>query len=185
VHGEIVAAGRQPRLVAFDERHVQGEVYVETLHGGANVGLLHRVQRAGVPGHAKPEPAEGVPGEPGHGQRDVFGAREPDDEQLHEGRRGGRARAGGRHDHMENDCAEQHTVRVDHIHRVVERPEPQAQTVHVDTDHRRVPHQYRSAGLYILFLRTAHGGGRTGGVRTAGHDGRMDDNVHGRVQLRR
>lgn len=106
--------------MGFYEHHGQGEVHVETLHGRAHAGLLHRVQRAGVLGHAEPEPAEGVPGEPGHGQRDVFSAGEQDDEQLHEGRRSDRAGASGRHDHMEDDRAEQHTVRADHIHRVLE-----------------------------------------------------------------
>jgi len=37
---------------------------------------------------------------------------------------------------MEDDCAEQHTVGADNIHRVVERSEPQAQAVHADTNHR-------------------------------------------------
>lgn len=160
----VAAAGRQrqSRVVARHGRHVQVEVHVETLHGGANVGLLHRVQRASVVGHAEPELAEGVPGKPAPGQRYVRRAGEPVDRQLHEGRRGGRARAGGRHDHMEDDRAEQHTVRADHIHRVLERPEPQAQAVYAHTDRRRIPHQHWAARVHVLLLPAAHGGGRPG-----------------------
>jgi len=37
---------------------------------------------------------------------------------------------------MEDDRAEQYTVGSNNIHRVVERPEPQAQAMHADTNHR-------------------------------------------------
>lgn len=86
---------------------------------------------------------------------------------------------------MEDDRAEQHTIRVDHIHRVVERPKSQTQAVHVNTYHRRIPHKHRLIGLYLLFLRSANGGRWAGGVRAACHDRWMDDHVYGRVQLRR
>lgn len=178
------ATGRKPRNLACHGHRVQGQVHVKTLYGGANVGLLYRVQRTGVAGYAKLEPTKGVPGEPTAGQRDVLGAGEPIHRQLHQGGRGGRPGVGGRHDHMENNRPEQHTVRAHHIHRIVERPQPQAQAVYADPDHRRVPHQHRSAVLYLLFLRAAHGSGWTGRVRAAGHDRRMDDHVHGCVQLR-
>jgi len=184
VRETVAGARRQPRVVASHEPHVQGEVHAETLHGGAHVGLLHRVQRAGVARHSESQSAEGVPGEPEDGQRHVPGAGEPQHRQLHQGGRGDGPGAGGRHDHMEDDRAEQHTLGADHIHRVVERPEPQAEAVHADTDHRRVPYQYRPVGLYLLLLRAAHGGRRAGGVRATGHDRRMDDDVYGRIQLR-
>lgn len=103
---EVISARRDPRDVAGHGHHVQGKIHVETLHGGAHARLLHRVQRAGVAGHAEPELAEGVPGESEAGQRDVLRAREPVHEQLHQGGRSGGPRAGGRHDNMENDRAE-------------------------------------------------------------------------------
>lgn len=86
---------------------------------------------------------------------------------------------------MEDGGAEQHTGHTDNVHRLVERPEPQTQAVHVDADRGRVPHQPRPVGLHVLLLRAAHGDRRAGGVLTDGHDRRMDDNVHGSVQLHR
>lgn len=71
--------------MASDEHHVQGEVHAETLHGGAHVGLLHRVQRAGVPCHAELEPAKGVPGEFATGQQNLYRAGEPGHDELREG----------------------------------------------------------------------------------------------------
>lgn len=172
------------RIVARDECRGQGQVHVKTLYGRADAGLLHRVQRAGVASHAKPKPPEGVPGEPAAGQQHVRSVGEPGCRQLYARRRGDRAGASGRYDHLEDDCAEQYPVRTDHIHWILERPKPQAQTVHAHTDHRRVPHQYRAACLHVLLLRAAHGGGWPRRVRATSHHRRLDDYVHGRVQLR-
>lgn len=92
--------------MASYEHHVQSKIYVETLYGGAHVGMLHRVQRARVPRHAKPQFAEGMPSEPPDGQRHMFSAGEQNYEQLHQGGRTGSPGAGGRHDHMEDNRAE-------------------------------------------------------------------------------
>lgn len=81
--------------MAGHEHHVKSQVYAETLYGGAYVGLLYSVQRAGVTRHSESELAEGVQGEPPSGQRHVLCAGESDDGQLHEGRRGGGSRACG------------------------------------------------------------------------------------------
>lgn len=92
--------------MANHEYHVQSKVHVETLYGGAHVGMLHRVQRARVSRYAEPEPAKGVQGEPSAGQCDLFRAGKQDHEQLQQRRRSGGPGAGGRHDHMEDDRAE-------------------------------------------------------------------------------
>lgn len=86
---------------------------------------------------------------------------------------------------MENAGPKQYTLGVDNIYWVVERPKSQTKTMHVDTYYWRVPHQHRPVNMHLLFLRAAHGSRWIGRIRSAGHDGWMDDHVHGRVQLRR
>jgi len=67
----------------------------------------------------------------------------------------------------------------------VERPEPQAQAVHVGTHCGRVIDQRWATCLYLLFLRAARGSGRIGGVPASSYDRRVDDNGHGDIQLYR
>jgi len=66
--------------MAGHEHHVKSQIHAETLYGGADVGMLYSVQRAGVARHAESELAEGVSGEPPAGQLHVLGAGESDDE---------------------------------------------------------------------------------------------------------
>jgi len=86
---------------------------------------------------------------------------------------------------MEDASAEQYTVGANNIHRVVERPEPQAQAVYVGAHRGRATHQRGSARLHLLLLRAARGSGRFGGVPASGHDRRVDDDGHGHIQLYR
>jgi len=72
--------------MAGHEYHVKSQIHVETLYGGANVGVLYSVQRAGIARHAESEFAEGVPSKPSAGQRHMLSTGEPFDGQLHEGR---------------------------------------------------------------------------------------------------
>jgi len=65
--------------MAGHEHHVKSQIHAETLYGGANVGMLYSVQRAGVSRHAEFKLAEGVPGESPAGQLHVLGAGESDD----------------------------------------------------------------------------------------------------------
>lgn len=146
--------------------------------------MLHHDQRADVHVHAKPEPAESVPGEPEAERHRLLGAGGPALGGLR-GRGGPDPGAGGRHDDMEDGRAEQHTGHADHVRRVVERPEPQAEAVHVDADRGRAAHQSRPDGLHVLLLRAARADRRPGGMLAAGHDRRMDDHGLGRVQLHR
>lgn len=130
------AAGRGRREMANHGHHVQGEVRVWSLYDRAHVRLLHRDQRTGLVVHAKLEPAEGVPGEPETGRRDLFRSGEPRHERKLHRPGGHRPGTGGRHDDMENVCAEQHTVDTDSVCGVVERPEPEAQAGHGHTRRR-------------------------------------------------
>lgn len=170
--------------MANNGRRVQSQVRVRTLHGGAHVRVLHPDQHADGAVHAELEPPEGVPGEPGTGQRDVHRAGQPGHVQPRgAGERG--PRAGGRHDDLEDDVAEQHTDRIDHVRRVLERPEPEAEAVHADTHRRRADHNRGPDDMHILFLRAAHGSHRAGGVAPVSLDRRMDDYGHGYIQLHR
>jgi len=146
--------------------------------------VLHHDQRPDGAVHAELEPAEGVPGEPEAAQQHVFGAGQPELGRLRHGGGHGPG-AGDRHDHMEDDRAEQHTDGVDHIHRVVERPEPQAQAVHVGAHRGRAADQRGAARLYLLLLRAARGSGRPGRVPASGYDRWLDDDGHGHIQLYR
>jgi len=170
--------------VADHERRIQAQVHLRPLHHRAHVRVLHHDQRPDGAVHAEPEPAEGVPGEPEAAQQHVLGAGQPEVGRLRRGGGHGPG-AGGRHDHMEDDRAEQHTDGVDNIHRVVERPEPQAQAVHAGTHRGRAGHQRGAARLYLLLLRAARGSGRPGRVPASGHDRRLDDDGHGHIQLHR
>jgi len=86
---------------------------------------------------------------------------------------------------MENDGPEQHTHGVDNIHRIVERSEPQAQAVHVNTYRGRATNQRGATCLYLLFLRVTRRSGWIGGMPTPSHDRWMDDNGYGHIQLYR
>jgi len=146
--------------------------------------MLHHDQRSDGAVHSELEPAEGVPSEPEASQQHVFSAGQPELGRLRQG--GGHGPGvGDRHDHMEDDRAEQHTDGIDHIHRIVERPEPQAQTVYVGAYRGRAADQRGAARLYLLLLRATRGSGRPGGVLASGHDRRVDDDGHGHIQLYR
>jgi len=85
--------------------------------------------------HAELEPAEGVSSELEYVQQHLFGAGQSELGRFRQ--RGGHGPgAGDRHDHMENDRAEQHTDGVDNIHRVVERSKQETQTVHARPGYR-------------------------------------------------
>jgi len=136
------------------EHRVENQVHLRSLYNRAHVRVLHHDQCSDGTVHAELEPAEGVPSEPEVVQQHLFGAGQPERGRLRQ--RGGHGPgAGDRHDHMENDRAEQHTDGVDNIHRVVERSEPQAQAVHVNTHRGRATDQRWATSLYLLFLRVA------------------------------
>lgn len=166
------------------ERRVESQVHSEPMLDRAGVRVLHHDQRADVHKHAEPEPPESVPGEPDAERHSLHGAGDAELGGLR-GRGSQGPGAGGRHDGVEDDRAEQHTGHTDYVRRVVERPAPQAQAVHVDADRGRIDHQPRPVGLHVLLLRAVRECRRAGGVLTDGHDRRLDDYGLGRVQLHR
>lgn len=86
---------------------------------------------------------------------------------------------------MEDDRAEQLPDGADSVPRIVERPAPQTQTLHVVAHRWRIGHVRGPALVHLLFQRCARSGGRIGRVPAPGLDRWMDDDGHGRVQLHR
>lgn len=82
------------------------------------------------------------------------------------GGRGPGSAGGGRHAHLADDHPEQHTMHSGNIHRVVEWPSQEAQTVHAGADSRRDCEKRRIAAVRALFLPVQDGGGRLGGGDT-------------------
>lgn len=161
----------------------QVQVYLEQHHGGTAARVLHRVERAGQLDHAKPEPAESVPGQFEHERRGVHGPGETDQVGFHARRRGQGPGAGHRHVDMAVGHPAHGAVRVHRVHRVVERPEPPAEARAPVARLRRARPGPGPVGVRALFLRAAHGNRRSRRIAAVVVHGRMDDNVHGRVHV--
>lgn len=160
------------------ERHPRGTTGV----------LLHRVPHAPAVGHAEPEPAEGVLGQPSVGRRHVrrtFGQIQDEHQLAAEPRRGGHTAAGGRHAPVAADRPERRAVRPSSICRVLERPAPEARAVHAGAIGQRNGSRRGPLGLRLLVPRAPHGGG--GPCRSGAHvsSRRPDGDVQRAVQLRR
>jgi len=144
--------------VAENELRVQSGARGPERDGGTATGGLPTVHGHVRPDHAKPEHAEGLPGEPELRGRGVLGSGEQERHVL-PGRRGGSAAAGIQDDVLAEPLPEHGAVCSDDVHRFVERPEPEAETVHGVTDIRRAGAQRRPDRLRVLLLRAADGGG--------------------------
>lgn len=158
-------------------------VHAAEHHGGTAARVLHRGQRAGQPHHAEPEPAEVVPGEPGHEQRDVFGAGAARPDGVHGGRRGPSTGAGHRHGHLAVGHPAHGAVHIRRVHRLVERPDAPPEAAAPGAHHRRVGPRFRSLRLRLLLLRAAHGNRRAGRVRAIVAGRRLDHYVLGHVHV--
>jgi len=150
--------------------------------------LLHRVPHAPAVGHAEPEPAEGVLGQPSAGRRHVrrtFGQIQDEHQLAAEPRRGGHTAAGGRYAPVAADRPERRAVRPGRIRRVLERPAPEARAVHAGAIGQRNGPRRGPLGLRLLVPRAPHGGGgpRRSGAHVSGR--RPDGDVQRAVQLRR
>lgn len=119
------------------------------LHDGVHDGHAHRVQ---------PEHAEGMPREPQAARRDVRGAGDENRGQL-SGRRGGRPEAGHRHDDVADVRAEHSAVRAHAVGGCLERPDPEARSMHAVAALRRTSPERGPTALCLLLLSAAHGGG--------------------------
>lgn len=160
------------------ERHPRGTTGV----------LLHRVPHAPAVGHAEPEPAEGVFGQPSAGRRHVrrtFGQIQDEHQLAAEPRRGGHPAAGGRHAPVAADRPECRAVRAGRVRRVLERPAPEARAVHAGAFGQRNGPRRWPFGLRLLVPRASHGdgGNRRSGAHVSGR--RPDGDVQRAVQLRR
>lgn len=102
-----------------------------------------------------------------------------------QGRRSASTAAGDRHAHLAKRHPEHHTLHAGYVHRAVERPEPQTQTVHADADTRRAGAQHRPDRVRGLLLRAAHGSRGTRRVGPVVHYGLAARTVPRRVRLRR
>lgn len=155
---------------------------------GAVRVLLHHVANADAAGHAKLEPVEGVPREHGPQRRDVRGAEGPEGPGPVAGRprpRDRRPAAGGRHAVVEGDRREQRAVRRGRVCGLVERPEPEAGTVHAAADRQRTGPHRRAVGVRVLVLGVADGSGGFRGRSAHVLVRRQDGAVQRCVQLRR
>lgn len=169
--------------MAKNEFRLQIQIHGQSRYGRAAVGVLHCIQRARRVDHAKSQPAEGVQGEFGNGRRGLHGVGKKKQEQLYVPGRGQSPRASDRHDCLAVGNTAHHTVRVRNIYRIVERPDSPEEAGPV------VAHLWRTradpglVGLRVLFLRTADGSRRSGGVCAVVADRRLDDHVYGRVHV--
>lgn len=120
------------------------------LHDSVHDGHAHRVQ---------PELAEGMSREPPAARRDVRGASDEDRGWL-SGRRGGCPKAGHRHDDVANVCAERAAVRAHAVGGRLERPDPEARSLHAVTAVRRTGPERGPTAVRLLLLSTANGSGR-------------------------
>jgi len=170
--------------VAANEFPVQGRVRGEKRDGRTAARVLPAVHDTVQPDHAESQPAESVPGEPETGRAGVQVAGGQQERDVLQGRGGGRAAAGGRHDGVAERRAEHVAVRAGHVHRFVERPEPETETVHAVADIRRARAQRGPDRVRVLFLRAAHGGRGLRGVGPVVTDGQPAGAVSGRIRLR-
>lgn len=124
-----------------------------------------------------------MPREPEAGRRGVRRAAEQ--ERVHAPRRGARGAASRvRHDDLAERHPERGAVRAVDVHRLVERPEPQAQAIHAVADIRRAGAQRRPGRVRLLLLRAAHGSGGIRGIHPVVHYRQYSGAVPGRVRLR-
>lgn len=144
--------------MAGNELLVQGGVRGPERDSGTTAGRVPAVHDLVQPDHAKPEPAQGLPGEPENEPHGVPGPREQERHVLPErGDRG--AAAGGRHDGLAELHPELGAVRAGDVRRFVERPEPEAEAVHAVAGVRRAGAQRGPVRVRVLLLRAAVGGG--------------------------
>lgn len=134
--------------------------------------------------HAEPEPGKGVSGQLAHGRRHVRRTVQRIGRRLRR-RREVSPGAGVRRDSVEDDRAERRAVRVGRVRRFVERPAPEAQTVHSGTRSGRVRGHGRPTSLRLLLLRVSHGSDGRCGSRTCRPHRWRGVAHHIRVQLRR
>lgn len=169
-------------------RVVADQTCAERRPRGTTGVLLHCVPHAPDVGHAEPEPAEGVLGQPSAGRRHVrrtSGQIQDERQRAAEPRGGGHAAAGGRHAPVAADRPERRAVRAGRVRRVLERPAPEARAVHAGALGQRNGPRRWPLGLRLLVPRAPHGGGghRRSGSHVSGR--RPDGDVQRAVQLRR
>lgn len=112
---------------------VQGGARVQEHHSRTAPRRVPAVRRSVQLDHAEPEPAESVPGEPEVGRRGVRRAAEQ--ERVHApGRGAGGAASRVRYDDLAERHPERGSVRAVDVHRLVERPEPEAKAFHAFAD---------------------------------------------------
>lgn len=145
------------------------------LHDGVHDGHAHRVQ---------PEHAEGMPREPPTARRRVRGAGDEDDGRP-AGRRGGRPKAGHRHDDVADVRTELAAVRAHAVGGLLERPDPETRSMHAVSALRRTDPERGPTAVCLLLLSAAHGGGRSRRDDTAGPDRWPNPDDHDRLQLHR
>lgn len=169
--------------MAEDQHQVQSCGLRQEHHGRTAVGRLPAVHRPDQPDHAKPQLAKGMPGQLETGRRRVHRSGTAE-RHLLQGRRSASPTAGDRYAHLAERHPEHHTLHAGHVHRAVERPEPQTQTVHADAHTRRAGAQHRPDRVRGLLLRAAHGSRGTRRVDPVVRYRLAARTVPGRVRLR-
>lgn len=169
--------------MAEEELPGQNVVRRAERHGGTGARHLSAVHDPVESHHAEPELGESVPGEPEAGRRRVRSAGEQKRHVL-PGGRDRRAEDGGRHDDLAERDTERVTVRTGHVHRLVERPAPETETVHADTGVRRARAQRRPDPVRVLLLRTSHGSRRYRGIGSVVRYGQYAGTAAGRIRVR-
>jgi len=114
----------------------------------------------------------------------VRGAGDEDRGRL-SGRRGGRPKAGHRYDDVANVRAEHSAVRAHATGGCLERPDPEARSVHAVAALRRTSPERGPTAVCLLLLSAAHGGCRSRRDDTAGPDRWPNPDDHDRLQLHR